>query len=260
MNTAPVCCILIFGLLPPPLCNASAQDSLKKGKEALEKLDAKGAITHLTEAIRKDPKNTEAYYHRGKAYRSDTQFDKALVDFNVAIQLNPKFADAYYERGTLQDDKQKAIVDLSEAIRLAPNHVAARTARAIIYYDLKEYAKAIVDCQEAIQLEPRHSIPYFTLAKVLAACPEAKFRDGKKAVEYARKACELTKWEDHQSLEALAAANAELGNFDEAIKCQKKAVEILSSIGIDREGAKERIKLYEEKKPLRIYSYVEWVM
>ena len=49
--------------------------------------------------------------------------------------------------------------------------------------------------------------------------------NGKQAVEYANKACDLTGWKNANYLSTLAAAYAEVGNFDEATKWQTKCIE-----------------------------------
>jgi hypothetical protein len=96
--------------------------------------------------------------------------------------------------------------------------------------------------------------PANTIAAVawfLTTCPEAKYRDGKKGMEYALKACELSHWDDDADYEALAAANADVGHFDEAVKWQEKALSVSSFNKKELARAKERLKLYEEKKPFR---------
>ena len=91
-----------------------------------------------------------------------------------------------------------------------------------------------------------------TLAWLLATCPEDRFRDGKKAVAAATRACELTRWKNAEVLDTLAAADAEAGDFDAAVKWQLKA---LGLMGKDDEPGRKamdaRLVLYRAKKPYR---------
>ena len=56
------------------------------------------AAQDYEEAIRLDPKFTEAYFNRGLNYRELGQIDKAMADYSEAIKLNPRFAPAYISR------------------------------------------------------------------------------------------------------------------------------------------------------------------
>ncbi|HXI61204.1 MAG TPA: hypothetical protein VNF70_00785, partial [Pyrinomonadaceae bacterium] len=76
-------------------------------------------------------------------------------------------------------------------------------------------------------------------------------RDGKKAVEFARKAAELTKWEDANVLDTLAAAYAEVGDFEEAIKWENKALSLPELTKGDEEKVRQRLRLYAERKRYR---------
>ena len=75
-------------------------------------------------------------------------------------------------------------------------------------------------------------------------------RDGKSAVAFATKACELTEWKDPGSLETLAAACAESGEFDAAVKWQTKAIGLLSDEK-QQEHYGTRLTLYQQRKPYR---------
>jgi hypothetical protein len=83
-----------------------------------------------------------------------------------------------------------------------------------------------------------------------ATCPDARYRDGKRAVESATRACELSEWKDAVFIDSLAAANAEAGDFEAAVKWQSKANELYPAAE-DKKQEEERLKLYREKKPYR---------
>jgi hypothetical protein len=85
-----------------------------------------------------------------------------------------------------------------------------------------------------------------------ATCPEARFRDGAKAVELAKKALELAGRDaDREYRAALAAACAEAGQFDKAVAEQTRALEDRSLDREDRVKMEQRLKLYRDKKPYR---------
>ena len=103
---------------------------------------------------------------------------------------------------------------------------------------------------KAAELAPKDasgSFYYAGLALFLAGCPEAKFRNGKKALEFAEKGYQLAKGPGEMS--ALAAAHAELGQFDKAIEWQTKAT--ASAPAEVQNGYRNRLKGYQEQKPYR---------
>jgi tetratricopeptide (TPR) repeat protein len=89
------------------------------------------------------------------------------------------------------------------------------------------------------------------LAWALAVVPAAALRDGAEALKYARKACEITDWKYSYALGTLAAAYAETGNFDEAVKWQQKAIEI-GMPEDDLPAARDRLRRYQQGEPFRL--------
>jgi len=87
------------------------------------------------------------------------------------------------------------------------------------------------------------------LAWVLATSPDAKLRDGRRAIELAEKACELSEYKLAHILSTLAAAYAETGDFDRAVEWSTKAVEL----GDENHGdaLKKELESYKAKKPWR---------
>src|SRR5262249_24813857 len=86
-----------------------------------------------------------------------------------------------------------------------------------------QYEKAGQHYDEAIRLDSSLPGGYAQKACLLAACPDANGRDGQKAVEFARKACELSHWKEPSHLIVVAIAYAESGQFDEAVRFTEQA-------------------------------------
>ncbi len=224
------------------------------------KRDLERALTDYNEAIRLDPKLVCLYGERATAYVMKGDHDRALADFNEAIRLDPAYAHLYYDRGrvhVLKQDFGRAFADFSEVIRLKPGHADAYCARGSAGIALRKYAGAAADFQEAARLEPTLAMAHANVGFLLATCPEATLRDGKRAVGCARKGCELTHWQQPAMVSVLAAACAEAGDFRGAVKWEKNALDLAVSVPTATiDEMRGRLRLYEEGKPYRIGATV----
>ncbi|MCL1057330.1 hypothetical protein CXF83_19940 [Shewanella sp. Choline-02u-19] len=90
------------------------------------------------------------------------------------------------------------------------------------------------------------------VAWILATCPEAKYRDGDQALALSLNLLKANK-KDPTTLDNLAAAYAEVGDFDAAISTQQKAIEALAlTSDQSKTGAFiQRLETYQNFEPFR---------
>jgi tetratricopeptide (TPR) repeat protein len=251
------------------------------------KNDNRKAVADFTETIRLNPRNAVAFYNRGTTWMRLGNYEKAIADFDEAIGLDPTDASAFCNRAwawSQKDEHTKAIDDYANALRLKPGllfayrRAAARwywkeefdkamtdfgeairldrrnarlySSRGLAFQSMREFAKALIEFNEAVRIDPKNAHAYNSRAWLLATCSDEKVRDGKRAVESATKACELTEWKNGFHVGTLAAAYAEVGDFDAAIKWQARANALYNHVE-DRKKGEARLKLYEGKTPYR---------
>lgn len=211
------------------------------------------AFQDCTEAIRLRPDYHLPYNTRGNTWKYKKEYEKAIKDYSEAIRLRPDYYLPYYNRGLakyLLGKYDDAILDYTECLRLNPLHKWAFNNRGSAWEHAKNYEKAIKDYSEAVRINPAFVTAQNNLSWISATCADASYRNGKLAVEAGTKACELTDWKDANIIDTLAAAYAELGDFEKAVKYQNMCIEMLDK-KIDQTGYQERLKLYQAGKPYR---------
>jgi tetratricopeptide (TPR) repeat protein len=192
------------------------------------------------------------------AYRNLGNSTKALADFDEPIRRDPKDGHPFRERAQLyyrQKKFDRAIADANEAIQRNAEDGKAHLLRGQAYARSGEPVKAGDDFAEAVRLAPADSLAHNALAWHLATSPLDQLRNGTKAFEHASRACELSFWKNAAMLDTLAAAHAECGRFDEAIKWETKALELAN-----KQQAVEyrpRLQLYQTNRPYRQPKEIE---
>lgn len=123
--------------------------------------------------------------------------------------------------------------------------------RAKAYEIVGQPELALRDFREAARLMPNNASIENRLAWFLATRPEDRFRNRREAVLAAKNACELSHWKNSDWIDTLAAAYAEAGDFDQAIKYEKQALNDSSLSAKEREQREKRLALFQQHKPFR---------
>jgi tetratricopeptide (TPR) repeat protein len=220
---------LSFGLVSagPSIVRADdGENAFNAGKIALEHGDFDTAISDFSEAIRLKPDAVVAYNNRGVAHKEKGEKDRAIDDFSKAIAINPNWPTAFDNWGEVE----------------AMNG---------------NFAAAIADFHETVRLDPKNAEGWNNLAWVYATASNELSRDGTLAVACARKACDLTDWKNPVSLDTLAVAYAESGNFPEAAKWER------ACLGYDlpkknADALRHRLDLFKDSKAYHEQHESDW--
>ncbi len=105
---------------------------------------------------------------------------------------------------------------------------------------MKEYPKAIADFELAIRANPRLDEAYHADARLRIACPDATYRDARRAIDSAMSACKLSDWKDPYALSTLAAAYTAANDFTSAGHWHKLAAELAAAAKIDKNRTRLR--------------------
>jgi WD40 repeat protein len=89
------------------------------------------------------------------------------------------------------------------------------------------------------------------LAWLRATSPYDEIRDGRKAVQFAELANQVTGGRNAGLLSILAAAYAEAGDFEKAVATQEKAISLLNTNGDAQTIYASILKLYQTRQPFR---------
>ena len=231
-----------------------ASDYDKQGYNLLNKGQYESAIRYFDAAIRTDPNSWSAYFNRAAAFCQQKKWPAALQDLNSVIRLRPAFFTASFLRAAVNvhlGNYQASLADLDNLSRLG---ISVRN----------QYTEA-----QALNGS----------AWLRATCINPSVRNAQRAIRDAAKACKLTEWKISGSIDTLAAAYAEAGDFDSAARYEQQAIttaekepaetskvaselfgkrgvgELVNQIAKDLALAKQdylkRLDLYKQRRPYR---------
>jgi Flp pilus assembly protein TadD len=206
------------------------------GAALLAKGQVDEAIPHCEKAVAMRSTDPDAQVSLGNALLQKGRIDEAIAHYQKAMMLHPDHFLARYWLGHALLEKGEldgAIQVCRSALLLRPADADCQTTLAIALEEKGNPAEAIQHYQKALELAPK-SIPTLTnLAWLLATSQDASVRNGPKAVELAGQADRLVGGTNTLVLRTLAAAYAENGEFANAIRTARSAMQLARMHGED---------------------------
>jgi tetratricopeptide (TPR) repeat protein len=190
------------------------------------------AMDDLIMALKISPTNGIARCNRGLLLRKQGQYERAIRDFEVAAtdgdyepsRMYTEMGKSYFELG----QPEKALEAYHKAVEAKPDDIDALAGLAVLEMKQGLMDAAIPRFKEVLARKPHLSLHAVMLSRIYSMHPDPKYRNGKEALRWAQMACDRTQRRNALALDTLAAAYAELGDFDKArqnaLEAKRRAV------------------------------------
>ncbi len=258
--------------------NYLAHNSLGGALKEIGKLDA--AIQEHEKVIQLRPGAVRPYTDLTLDYILEHKMDDAFAAFCTATRLNPVSAQAIL-RGELVEGVSQGETNLSQKL----DDVELRSRFVDVLFKLGKGADAVPYCRKVVEARPTDPHAWFglgaawlaqsrmqdaiesfkqaielapdnpqclnALAWIYATSSDPQLRNGPEAIRLAEKACAITRRQNPAQLETLAAAYAQAGRFDDAVKTAEEMLAIAQTSGdfSSREIGRKHLELYKAGIP-----------
>jgi protein O-mannosyl-transferase len=214
------------------------------------------AIAEYQKALELKPDHAEAHYNLGNALASLGRFAEAAVHYQQAIAIKPDHAKAHGNLGNALASLgqfDEAIAHFSRVVELEPGNRNARRNRDVALAQRERSSNTLAQRRESLRSHPDDVALLNETAWTLATNPNASIRNGAEAVELAQRAVELSGGREPAILGTLAAAQAEAGQFAEAVRTAEKALDLATQQNQQQmvESIKVKVPLYRAGTPFR---------
>lgn len=118
-----------------------------------------------------DPQKAKVkYLASGQKYMKKGQYASAAIEYRNALKLDPRYTDAYYQlaqAALAQHDWQGAYGSLAKAIELDPNRLDARLDRGRLYLAARQFNQAEEEANFLLEHDPKNAGAYQLLGATL---------------------------------------------------------------------------------------------
>jgi tetratricopeptide (TPR) repeat protein len=218
------------------------------------------AVKYFEEVVRLEPvgqqdePSAKAHYSLGVVAASTGRAADAIAHFTKAITFSPNYLEARLALGDALRGAGRVEASLehyAEAVRSNPRAAEARFGYAIGLVRLRRYAAARDWLAESTRVQPDRPELAHALARLLAAAPDDRVRDGRRALAILEELFKSLKTTEIG--ETMAMTMAELGEFEEAAGIQRGVLDAARRAGQESDVRRmtANLRLYERRQPCR---------
>ena len=186
--------------------------------------------------------------------RGETREARACLE--EAIRLAPS-AEFYHNLGValFQDGlRNEAEGAVDSALALAPRRALSLAFKGFMLAEQGRFREAVASYRAALAADPESPDIKAEMAWLLATAPDAAARNGNEALSLARELRDRSRAQNSRIADLLAAAHAECGQWDEAVRAEDEAIRLALAESAPPDyiaGLRARMSLYLARQPCR---------
>ncbi|MBI3491515.1 MAG: tetratricopeptide repeat protein [Acidobacteria bacterium] len=215
------------------------------------------AVTHFRRSLELNPVSPSTHYNLGYALSVRGKQEDAAAEFREALRLDPDYAQAHNNLGAvlqLLGKADEALDHYRRAVALRPDNIEARANLAQLLAAQGLASEAVAQFQEVLALRTDHPQALAGLAWIRATSGDERLRNSAEAVRLAERAAAVTGRRDLSVLDALAAAYASAGKYDDAVVAVRAGIDLAVAAGQPAVVVqfRQRLELYQQRQPYRV--------
>jgi len=234
---------------------------LGKSNVMIERKETSAAIAELSAYLKIDPKRAEVHAMLGRLYFTKRDFNSSAKHLLLAYELRPTLPFVAGDLGYLylasgKPKLGRKFLRLSHRLQPSDRNVLKHLAEA--EFTTGNFSEAVDLLTRTIKLNPNHRRSKQLLAWLLATSPFEEDRNGGQAQKLIKPIVTMMGDRSPTTLEVYAACFAETGDFDQAVRHQEKAIELIRAdksedmySDTQKSGMVSRLELYSRKRPYR---------
>jgi tetratricopeptide (TPR) repeat protein len=211
-------------------------------------------MEQFEQVVRASPHYARAHYSLGVLDEGSGRHEQAVERFTAAVHADPDYVEARLALAALMRRSGRAQASIEHyqyVLRIDSRIPDAVFGYAMALVSLGRYHEARDRLSEGIASYPAHSGFPHALARVLAAAPDARVRDGQRAMTLMKPL--LERQQTLELGETMAMTLAELGQFEEAAGFQRDVIAAAERSGRGDLAVRmaDNLRLYERRQPCR---------
>jgi tetratricopeptide (TPR) repeat protein len=215
------------------------------------------AIAEYTQSLRLNPASAPTQYNLGFALSARGRRDEAIAALQEALLLDPDYAQAHNNLGALlqvSGQPDAALEHYRRAATLPPDNVESHTNLGQLLSSRGQTADAVRQFSIALSLRDDNVQALAGLAWIRATTSDPSLRNAAEAVRLAERADKATSHQDVTAIDALGAAYAAAGRYEDALRAAREGLALASASGKSAVAAqfRQRVELYQKGQALRM--------